>query len=107
MLLKYPIAIMFLMTSSLLIAQLPKEIVVSCHEGETPNDSVSYMYLPGNLWLLASISKIPTNSSISYISIPGSFDYKKIKGSEERYEFDANVRHFSIEDNQYFVRDNS
>ncbi|CZG66847.1 TPA: hypothetical protein ACG3NF_001187 [Legionella pneumophila] len=107
MFLKYLIVIMFLMTSSLLFAQLPKEIVVACHEGETPNDSVSYMYLPGNLRILVPISKTPTNSSISYTPLPGSFDYKKIKGSEERYEFDVNMRHFSIEDNQYFVRDNS
>ncbi|HGH4060807.1 hypothetical protein SC867_09070 [Legionella pneumophila serogroup 2] len=71
------------MTSSLLFAQLPKEIVVSCHEGETSNDSFSYMYLPGNLRILVPISKTPTNSSISYIPLPGSFDYKKIKGSED------------------------
>ncbi|HFL3897076.1 TPA: hypothetical protein ACG3J2_002919 [Legionella pneumophila] len=94
------------MTGSLLFAQLPKEVVASCYEEEMPDDRVSYMHLSDNLQLLAPISKMPTNSSVSYMHLPGGYDYQEIKGSKERYEFDVNMRHFSIEDNQYFVRDN-
>lgn len=104
--LRYLFAIMFLMTCSLLFAQLPKEVIDSCYEAPH-NHSISYMYRPGNLRHMAPFSASPTNSNVSYMGLPGRYDYKKIKDSEERYQFDANMRHFSIEDNQYFVRDNT
>jgi hypothetical protein len=105
--LKYLLAIMLLMTSSLLFAQLPQEVITSCYEGEVPEESVSDMYLSDNFRYLISFSTNPTDSGVSYMDLPGNYDYEKIKDSEERYQFEVNMRNFSIEDHKFFVRDNN
>ncbi len=108
MLLKYLFTITFLITSSIAFAQLPKEVIDSCHDGEADNrDSAIYMYLPNDLWRLAPLSITPVKNGVEHIELYGSYDYEEINGSEERYQFDFFMHHFSIEDNQYFVRSDS
>lgn len=108
MLLKYLFTITFLIISSIAFAQLPKEVIDSCHDGEADNsDSVIYMYLPNDLWCVAPLSIIPVKNDVEHRELYGSYDYEEINGSEERYQFDSFMHHFSIEDNKYFVRSGS
>ncbi|HAT1792268.1 TPA: hypothetical protein JBB31_10430 [Legionella pneumophila subsp. pneumophila] len=108
MLLKYLFTVTILITSSIVFAQLPKEVIDSCHDGVADNrDSVIYMYLPNDLRRLAPRSITPVKNDVEHIELGGSYDYEEINGSEERYQFDFFMHHFSIEDNQYFVRSDS
>lgn len=108
MLIKYLFTITFLITSSIIFAQLPKEVIDSCHAGAADNsDSFIYMYLPNDLWCLAPRSIIPVKNGVEHRELYGSYDYEEINGSEERYQFGFFMHHFSIEDNQYFVRGDS